>query len=148
MSGTNRETGAEISVPWEHCAQSIADILTTRIGERVMRRDYGSELLDLIDRPAENDLVLECTMAIGTALDKWEPRFVFKGLGITGPLKGVFGLEAIPDVGKMRNGEFQIDIVGDFYPRGHLGDYTTLESDRGFSVPVSKSAAVLLPVGT
>ena len=44
----NRETGAAISTV-EHIGQSIRDILTTRLGTRVMRREYGSLLPELVD---------------------------------------------------------------------------------------------------
>ena len=50
----NRETGAALGLV-EHIAQSITDILTTRIGTRVMRREYGSLLPELVDQPF-NDL--------------------------------------------------------------------------------------------
>ncbi|MNP17787.1 Lysozyme [compost metagenome] len=46
----NRETGRPIAL-LDHIRQSVADILTTRIGTRVMRREYGSQLPDLIDQP-------------------------------------------------------------------------------------------------
>lgn len=41
MRGMNSETGKTIS-GIEHLKQSIVDILTTPVGTRVMRRDYGS----------------------------------------------------------------------------------------------------------
>ena len=46
----NRETGSAIST-LEHIGQSISDILTTRLGTRVMRREYGSLLPELVDQP-------------------------------------------------------------------------------------------------
>lgn len=46
----NRETGATIS-ELDHIGQNITDILTTRIGTRVMRREYGSLLPELVDHP-------------------------------------------------------------------------------------------------
>ena len=46
----NRETGGAISTV-EHIGQSISDILTTRLGTRVMRREYGSLLPELVDQP-------------------------------------------------------------------------------------------------
>lgn len=39
----NAHTGGAID-RLAHIRQSIADILTTRIGSRVMRREYGSQL--------------------------------------------------------------------------------------------------------
>jgi phage baseplate assembly protein W len=39
-----------------------------------MRRDYGSRLFELLDRPVNDELHVEITAAIAEALDKWEPR--------------------------------------------------------------------------
>lgn len=58
-----------------HIEQSIAQILTTPIGSRVMRRDFGSLLPELIDRPLTAETVLLIYAATATALHKWEPRF-------------------------------------------------------------------------
>ena len=46
----NRETGGAIG-DLDLISQSITDILTTRIGTRVMRREYGSLLPELVDHP-------------------------------------------------------------------------------------------------
>ena len=69
----NRETGGAISQR-EHIAQSIADILTTRIGTRVMRREYGSLLVELLDHPFNEVTRLRVYAAITMALIRWEPR--------------------------------------------------------------------------
>ncbi|WP_454255182.1 GPW/gp25 family protein [Pseudomonas sp. Marseille-Q8238] len=69
----NRQTGGTIS-NLAHIRQSIADILTTRLGTRVMRRDYGSQLVDLIDQPGNPATRLLCYAAIAIALMRWEPR--------------------------------------------------------------------------
>ncbi len=58
----------------DHLRQSIADILTTPIGSRVMRRDYGSLLPSLIDQPQNNATTLRLYSAITSALMRWEPR--------------------------------------------------------------------------
>ena len=57
-----------------HLAQSIADILTTPIGTRVMRPDYGSNIPRLIDQPMNKGWKLKVFAAAASALDKWEPR--------------------------------------------------------------------------
>ena len=59
----------------EHLKQSIVDILTTPIGSRVMRRDYGSRLFELVDSPINDDLKIELYAATAEALDRWEKRF-------------------------------------------------------------------------
>lgn len=58
----------------EHLRQSVRDILTTRIGSRVMRRDYGSNLMRLVDAPMNDAWNLDVTTEAWRALDKWEPR--------------------------------------------------------------------------
>ena len=52
MTGMDRETGKSLS-GIEHLRQSIRDILTTPIGSRVMRRDYGSRLFELLGLTAQ-----------------------------------------------------------------------------------------------
>lgn len=69
----NRHTGGTIT-ELEHIVQSIADILTTRLGSRTMRRDYGSQLVDLIDHPGNAATQLLAYAAIAMALMRWEPR--------------------------------------------------------------------------
>lgn len=69
----NRLTGSTITEV-EHISQSIADILGTRLGTRVMRREYGSQLVDLIDQPGNDVTRLLCYAAITIALMRWEPR--------------------------------------------------------------------------
>lgn len=69
----NRETGGAIG-DLEHITQSIADILTTRIGTRVMRREYGSLLPELVDHPFNDATRLRVYAAAVMALMRWEPR--------------------------------------------------------------------------
>ncbi|WP_336424828.1 GPW/gp25 family protein [Roseovarius sp. D0-M9] len=66
-----------------HLRQSITDILTTPIGSRVMRRDYGSRLYDLVDDPINRSTVLEVYTATAEALDRWEPRVQLEQVEIT-----------------------------------------------------------------
>ncbi|MGM0535548.1 MAG: GPW/gp25 family protein [Pseudomonadota bacterium] len=57
-----------------HIQQSVADILSTPIGTRVMRRDYGSMLPELLDQPLTDALMLQVYAASVMALQRWEPR--------------------------------------------------------------------------
>lgn len=43
----------------EHISQSLSDILRTPVGSRVMRREYGSLLPDMIDQPQTPALELQ-----------------------------------------------------------------------------------------
>jgi len=72
-TGMSRTTGAELT-GLAHIAQSVADILTTPIGTRIMRRDYGSLIPDLIDQPMTAATLLRVYSAAVLALAKWEPR--------------------------------------------------------------------------
>ncbi len=64
----------------DHLRQSIIDILSTRIGTRVMRHGYGSRVAELIDAPANNAFAVALYAAVAEALDKWESRFKLKKL--------------------------------------------------------------------
>jgi len=77
MIGMNRQTGAALSGD-DHLAQSIADILTTPLGTRPMRRDYGSLLFELIDRPMNPATLLLLVQATVIALARWEPRIAIR----------------------------------------------------------------------
>lgn len=77
----NRSTGAAIGIN-AHIAQSIGDILTTPIGSRVMRRDYGSLLPDLIDAPFNDATRLQAYAATAMALMRWEPRIRLSRVGL------------------------------------------------------------------
>jgi phage baseplate assembly protein W len=78
MSGEN---GREIDGA-RHLFQSIRDILTTPIGTRVHRRDYGSDLPRLVDRPVNEALLVDIYAATAAALDRWEPRLELREIKI------------------------------------------------------------------
>lgn len=69
----NRETGAAIGT-LDHISQCITDILTTRIGTRVMRREYGSLLPELVDHPFNDATRLRVYAGTVMALMRWETR--------------------------------------------------------------------------
>lgn len=73
MIGMNSSTGKALTGS-AHLAQSINDILSTPLGTRIMRRDYGSQLADLIDWPLNNATRLQAYAAVAIALMRWEPR--------------------------------------------------------------------------
>jgi phage baseplate assembly protein W len=88
----NRQTGRPIGT-LEHISQSIGDILTTRIGSRVMRREYGSQLVDLIDHPGNQATRLLAYAAIVMALIRWEPRLRISRVQLSGAtMQGQFEL--------------------------------------------------------
>lgn len=73
MIGLHRTTGRPVA-DLAHLEQSVVDILTTPLGSRIMRRDYGSEIPALIDQPLTDGLRLRLYAATVAALTAWEPR--------------------------------------------------------------------------
>lgn len=78
-SGLDRTTGQRLT-DTAHIRQSISDILRTPIGSRVMRRDYGSLLFEMIDQPQTPALALQIQAACYMALLKWEPRITLSAV--------------------------------------------------------------------
>lgn len=77
----------------EHLKQSIADILNTPIGSRVMRRDYGSKLFSLIDAPLNRSTLVDIYAATAEALMKWEDRLLVSAVDITSAQLGQITLK-------------------------------------------------------
>ena len=73
MNGIDATSGKRLA-GIDHLRQSIRDILTTPIGTRVMRRDYGSRLYQLVDAPLTRTTILDLYAATAEALATWEPR--------------------------------------------------------------------------
>jgi phage baseplate assembly protein W len=81
MKGMSRTTGAYLD-DLEHLKQSIVDVLTTPIGSRVIRREYGSNLFYLVDHPINKDFLQQIYAAVAEAIDRWEPRFDLKKITV------------------------------------------------------------------
>lgn len=71
--GLNASTGQQLA-DLEHIRQSIRKILTTPIGSRIMRRDFGSLIPDLIDKPLNGKTYMQVMAASVMAVSAWEPR--------------------------------------------------------------------------
>lgn len=105
LIGLNANNGRSIE-GMDHLRQSVRDILTTPIGSRVMRRDYGSGLFELIDQnltPLTLALIYAATV---DALRKWEPR-----LRVTR-----VQAEALPEA--LESGRISITLDGQYLPNG------------------------------
>ena len=82
MTGMDAVTGKPLAGA-DHLRQSIADILLTPIGTRIGRRDYGSDLPDLIDQPMNPATRLRIYAATAMALLRWEPRLRLIAVALT-----------------------------------------------------------------
>ena len=85
-----------------HLRQSIADILTTPIGSRVMRRDYGSRIFKRIDAPITGELVAEIYADVVEALFNYEPRFEVSNVSVV----------------SIADGKIVLDLEGKYLPTG------------------------------
>jgi hypothetical protein len=103
MDGINALTGKKLD-GLAHLRQSVRDILTTPIGTRVMRRDYGSRLPRLVDAPINSETILEIYAATAEALKRWEPRFLLRNSKI---------VNAAP-------GRVELDLTGEYLPEGRV----------------------------
>lgn len=101
MDGTSALTGKSLG-GIDHLRQSIRDILTTPIGSRVMRREYGSRVIRLIDAPVNRLTLMEIYAATAEALAKWEPRL---------RLEQVQAVSAEP-------GRLELVVYGEYLPDG------------------------------
>lgn len=114
MPGLDRATGRSLD-GWDHLKQSIAVILTTRIGERIMRRTFGSDVPRLLGEPLVPRTVLRFFTAIIVAIELYEPRY---------RITRVRTAAGQNDADRARLGRLGIAIEGEYRPRAHLGDFT------------------------
>jgi hypothetical protein len=101
MHGIDATNGKSLSGV-AHLRQSVVDILTTPIGSRVMRREYGSGLFRLIDAPLNRSGVMDVIAAVADALARWEPRFRLTRVTASQPSPGAL----------------VVDVVGEYLPDG------------------------------
>lgn len=114
-SGLDARTGRIISGR-VHLAQSLAKIWLTRIGERVMRLDFGANLRSHLAEDITAALVLEIYDDLTTAVYAWEPEYRVDEMQIV-------SLTRIGGLG-LRHG-------GRYYPEGRFGNYDLVENFGG-----------------
>lgn len=101
MDGINASDG-KLLRGIDHLRQSLRDILTTPIGSRVMRRDYGSRLFELVDAPLNRGTLLQLYAATAQAIRRWEPRI---------RVTKVRAVSSEP-------GRVEIELTGEYLPNG------------------------------
>lgn len=97
--GMNKHTG-QILEGSAHLRQSIEDILTTPLGTRVGRRDYGSRLFELLDKSVDQVFQVELYAAVADALRLWEPDFSLERVVLAhvrpnGPVFDLHGVDLV-----------------------------------------------------
>lgn len=125
MTGVDRTNGRPLE-SFAHVVQSIDVIFSTSIGERVMRRHFGSSAPILLGRLMTAKTVLRFFHLVAVALELWEPRF---------KIARVTAVNPGPD--QVRLGRLAFIIEGEYRPRGHLGDPTPEGKMRRLTVAAS-----------
>ena len=87
MIGMDRRTGLPISGV-EHLRQSIEDILTTPLGARLMRPEYGSTIRRFVDLPVSEGWKSAVQAEAARALKRWEPRIELTRVQVLSVLDG------------------------------------------------------------
>ena len=87
MIGMDRHTGQPIS-DIEHLRQSIADILGTPLGSRLMRPEYGSKVRSFVDLPVTAGWKSAVQAEAARALGRWETRLKLESIQVVAVLNG------------------------------------------------------------
>jgi len=87
MIGMDRVTGKPLT-GLDHLWQSIGDILSTPLGSRRMRPDYGSTLRRFVDLPVTEGWKGAVQAEAARALGRWEPRVDLSSVRVVAVLGG------------------------------------------------------------
>lgn len=90
----------------DHLRQSVRDILTTPLNSRVMRRDYGSALPDLVDSNLTGLTLAQLYATTADALRRWEPRL------------RVTRVQAVALPADLEQGRVEIVLDAEYLPEG------------------------------
>lgn len=71
---TNVQGSLHLSTDEYNLKESIHLILSTSLGERVYRPDFGSRLSELVFAPLNSQTLLLLRLYVEEALEAWEPR--------------------------------------------------------------------------
>jgi len=91
--GTDMNTGEVITDSKSSILQSIKTILTTPIGSRVLRRDFGSNIFYMLDQPMNQVTKVKIQAAVADALQKHERRVNFTSIRVSKVEKGHLTLD-------------------------------------------------------
>lgn len=68
---------------WARGQKSIRTILQTRLNSRLMREWFGSDFLDIQDKPLSEEVWVQSIIAAQTAVNLFEPEFIITSIKIT-----------------------------------------------------------------
>ena len=87
LIGMSRDTGQALT-GIVHLKQSIRDILSTPLGSRRMRPEYGSEIPRYVDLPINKGWISGVQAEAARAIGRWEPRIRLSAVRITSVVDG------------------------------------------------------------
>jgi len=111
VPGVNRKT-FEVIDNLSSTLQSVEVILSTRIGSRVMRREFGGGAVELLGRAVTPKLFNAFRQLVATSIDEYEPRLLVRQIWLKGSIEN------------LRLGTGQFVVEADYRPRGHKGDFS------------------------
>lgn len=106
-TGMDRRTGRLIS-GWAHAAQSLETIWTTRLRQRAMRLDFGSNLFGWLGRDLTPATALGIYRDLVEAAARYEPEYRLKELQL---------------VRVTRIGGLGLRHKGTYFPEGRFGNF-------------------------
>ncbi|PXC02871.1 phage baseplate protein, partial [Pseudomonas aeruginosa] len=87
MIGMDRRSGLPLS-GLAHLKQSVEDILTTPLGSRRMRPEYGSKLRRMVDMPVSEGWKSAVQAEVARSLGRWEPRIALSAVRVVAVVDG------------------------------------------------------------
>ena len=92
LIGMDRHTGQPIS-GIERLRQAIGDVLSTPLGSRRMRPDYGSKLRRYVDLPVTEGWKSAVQAEAARAIGRWEPEFKLEQVRVLSVLGGQINIQ-------------------------------------------------------
>lgn len=105
--------GLHLTHGYRNLEESIVIILSTRLGERVYRPDFGSRLHELVFAPLNDDTLLLAQIYAREAIQKWEPRVAVEAVTAV-PLSEASSLNIILNY-RIRESRHRRSLVYPFY---------------------------------
>ncbi len=91
MIGMDARTGKPLGGE-DHLRQSVRDILSTPLGSRIARREYGSLIPELLDQPMNALGRMRLIAATALALARWEPRLRVSAIAVVPAATGAVSM--------------------------------------------------------
>ena len=112
--------GLAVSSGEDKIRESVIIVLSTVLGERVMRPQFGSELYKQVFAPINTSTMSSISFGVQKALLAWEPRIEVENVRISGS-KAREGILLISIDYKIRATNTKFNLVYPFFIKGFAG---------------------------